>query len=105
MNWIEKLEEYKKQVNELEYEKSNLSYQSIKGINTELVKHLWPVARVHSYVIRLKNHGTERLNPHTLTDEYKRYKFEVTKQETLEIIAEVELLLHKLTEGNYHPKP
>jgi len=105
MSWIEKLEEYKKKASELEYEKSNLSYQSIKGINTELVKHLWPVARVHGYVIRLKNHGTDILNPDTLTEEYKRYKFEVTKQETLEIIAEIELLLHKLTEGNYHPKP
>lgn len=103
MYWAEKIAKLKKQVEELEFNNNRINYDSLIGYNNELRKHLQPLERIHGLSCRLKGLNQKQIIFSTASWEYKQQRFQIAKQETLEMIANVELILYQLTDGQYNP--
>lgn len=103
MYWAEKIAEFKKKVEELEFKNDRLDFDTLSGLNLDLRKHLQPIDSLSHSTIRLKGiNDKERIFRNSSTD-YKKQRFLIAKQETLEVIANIELILHTITEGQYDP--
>lgn len=105
MYWAEKIAELKRQTEALDFKKSKLEYDTLMGVNIDLRKHLHPIESLYTASLRLKALNQKQIIFSTSSIEYKEQRFLIAKQETLELIANIELILHKLTEGQYKPDP
>jgi hypothetical protein len=103
MSWALKIAEFKKKVEELDYKKHPLDFDTLNGLNSDLRKHLQPIDLLWTSCIRLKAINQKQAILRRATPEYKQERFLIAKQETLELIANIELILNQLTEGQYNP--
>jgi hypothetical protein len=103
MYWAEKIAEFKKKVEELEFRNNRLDFDSLSGLNSDLRKHLQPIDHLWTASVRLKGINQKQSIYKDASPEYKKQRFLIAKQETLELIGNIELILHKLTEGQYDP--
>jgi hypothetical protein len=105
MYWADKIADFKKQTEKLDFKTNRLDYDTLRGINTDLRKHLQPIDSLCTSCLRLKGLNERQGMFRNASLEYKEQRFLIAKQETLELIANIELILHQLTAGQYTPKP